>query len=95
MPTSELAALLFTDVVDSTLTTQRLGDERARQLWTEHDRHARDLLRRHHGREIDRTDGFFLLFDGRRPTPRATRSTTTPQCRRSGWRRASACTSAR
>jgi predicted ATPase/class 3 adenylate cyclase/Tfp pilus assembly protein PilF len=62
MSTSQPAALLFTDVVDSTLTTQRLGDERARQTWAEHDRHARELLRRHHGREIDRADGFFLLF---------------------------------
>ncbi len=60
---SEIVALLFTDSVDSTLTTQRLGDERALALWTEHDRRARDLLRRHHGREIDRADGFLLLFD--------------------------------
>jgi len=60
---SEIVALLFTDAVDSTLTTQRLGDERALALWTEHDRRARDLLRRHHGREIDRADGFLLLFE--------------------------------
>ena len=59
----EIVALLFTDVVDSTLTTQRLGDGRALALWTEHDRRARDLLRRHHGREIDRADGFLLLFN--------------------------------
>ena len=59
----EIAALLFTDIVDSTLTTQRLGDERALALWTEHDRRARDLLRRHNGREIDRADGFLLVFD--------------------------------
>ena len=58
-----LQALLFTDVVDSTLLTQRLGDARARQTWIEHDRRARELLRRHRGREIDRADGFFLLFD--------------------------------
>src|SRR6476619_8086215 len=59
---AEIVALLFTDAVDSTLTTQRLGDERALTLWTEHDRRARDLLRRHRGREIDRADGFLLLF---------------------------------
>ena len=59
----KIVALLFTDVVDSTLTTQQLGDERALALWTEHDRRARDLLRHHHGREIDRADGFLLLFD--------------------------------
>ena len=56
-------ALLFSDVVDSTLLTQRLGDERARELWTEHDRAAREALHRHRGREIDRADGFFLIFD--------------------------------
>ena len=55
--------LLFTDVVDSTLLVERLGDARAAQVWALHDRRARDLLARHHGREIDRTDGFFLLFD--------------------------------
>jgi len=59
----ENVALLFTDVVDSTLTTQGLGEERAMALWTEHDRRARDLLRLHRGREIDRSDGFLLLFD--------------------------------
>ncbi|MEO5881824.1 MAG: tetratricopeptide repeat protein, partial [Caldimonas sp.] len=56
-------ALLFTDVVDSTLRVERLGDTLAAQLWAEHDRRSRDLLARHHGREIDRSDGFFLLFD--------------------------------
>jgi predicted ATPase/class 3 adenylate cyclase/Tfp pilus assembly protein PilF len=56
-------ALLFTDVVDSTRLVERLGDTRAGEVWAEHDRRARQLLERHHGREIDRTDGFFLLFD--------------------------------
>ena len=56
-------ALLFTDVVDSTLLVERLGDARAAEVWAEHDRRARELLARHRGREIDRTDGFFLLFD--------------------------------
>jgi class 3 adenylate cyclase len=56
-------ALLFTDVVDSTRLVERLGDARAADVWTAHDRRARDLLARHRGREIDRADGFFLLFD--------------------------------
>ncbi len=60
MPTDR--ALLFTDLVDSTMRVEQLGEARAAQLWAEHDRRARDLLVRHHGREIDRTDGFFLLF---------------------------------
>ncbi len=55
--------LLFTDVVDSTLLVERLGDERSAEAWAAHDRSARDLLAQHCGREIDRTDGFFLLFD--------------------------------
>jgi predicted ATPase/class 3 adenylate cyclase len=55
--------LVFTDLVDSTGLVERLGDERAAQVWAGHDRRARALLARHRGREIDRTDGFFLLFD--------------------------------
>ena len=56
-------ALLVTDLVDSTLLVERLGDQAAAQIFAEHDRHARDLLARHGGREIDRSDGFLLLFD--------------------------------
>ena len=56
-------ALLFSDVVDSTLLTERLGDARASALWIEHDRVARAALGRHRGREIDRADGFFLIFE--------------------------------
>ena len=56
-------ALLFTDVVDSTRLVEGLGDSRAAGVWASHDRRARALLALHRGREIDRTDGFFLLFD--------------------------------
>jgi len=56
-------ALLFTDVVDSTHLVEQLGDARAAEVWAAHDRCARQHLSRHRGREIDRTDGFFLLFD--------------------------------
>ncbi len=56
-------ALLFTDVVDSTQMTERLGDARTAELWTKHDRGARDLLALHHGLEIGRGDGFLLLFE--------------------------------
>ncbi len=55
--------LVFTDVVDSTRLVERLGDAAAAALWARHDRVARDLLGQHGGREIDRTDGFFALFD--------------------------------
>lgn len=57
------AALLFTDVVDSTKLVEELGDARAARFWADHDRHARRLLALHGGREIDRTDGFFIVFD--------------------------------
>ncbi len=58
-----LHALLFTDIVDSTRLVERLGDAAAAALWAEHDRRARQLLPERGGREIDRTDGLFLLFD--------------------------------
>ena len=57
------AALLLTDVVDSTKLAEALGDARMATLWAAHDRIARDLLPQHRGREIDKTDGMLLLFD--------------------------------
>lgn len=59
---AELRALLMVDVVDSTELIQRLGDASAASLWSAHDRVARDLLATHRGQEIDKTDGFLLLF---------------------------------
>ena len=56
-------ALLFTDLVDSTAMIARLGDAAASALLQRHDTEARDLLQACGGREIDSTDGFFLLFD--------------------------------
>jgi len=58
-----LHALLLTDVVDSTKLTEALGDAAMAELWTTHDRIARDLLPPWRGREIDKTDGMLLLFD--------------------------------
>jgi predicted ATPase/class 3 adenylate cyclase/Flp pilus assembly protein TadD len=55
--------MVFTDLVDSTRTGEALGDVRAAALWSEHDRRARSLFAQRGGREINRTDGFFLLFD--------------------------------
>ncbi len=60
---SQSHVLLLTDVVDSTRIAESLGDARMTDLWTAHDRAARDLLVRWPGQEIDRTDGFLLLFD--------------------------------
>ena len=59
----EYRALLVTDIVDSTLAAERLGDASMAALWREHDRRARDLLAQWKGREIDKSDGFLLLFD--------------------------------
>ncbi len=55
--------LLFSDLVDSTALIARVGDAQAAAIWTEHDRRARQLLKAHRGQEIDRSDGFFMLFD--------------------------------
>ena len=59
---SEVLALLQTDVVGSTALSERLGDAATAALWRAHDRVARDLLRLCRGREIDKSDGFLLLF---------------------------------
>lgn len=58
-----LAALLVTDVVASTELNDRHGDAMMAQVWAEHDRLARDLVRRWQGREIGRSDGIVVLFD--------------------------------
>jgi predicted ATPase/class 3 adenylate cyclase len=60
---SQVHAVLLTDIVGSTQLSEALGDAAAAALWTAHDRAARDLLRRWHGREIDKSDGLLLLFE--------------------------------
>lgn len=61
--TPVLKTLLLTDLADSTKLVASLGDVRAAKVLSRHDRAARDLLERHSGREIDKTDGFLFLFD--------------------------------
>jgi predicted ATPase/class 3 adenylate cyclase len=61
---SEVRALLLTDVVDSTKLAESIGDAAMAEVWTSHDRVARDLLPKFRGREIDKTDGMLMLFDG-------------------------------
>ncbi len=56
------SVLLLTDVVDSTALGEQLGLDAAGRLWAAHDHAARDLLRQWRGREIDKSDGFLLLF---------------------------------
>lgn len=55
--------LLVTDLVDSTSLLAALGDRRGADIFARADRLARDLVARFGGREIDRADGFLILFD--------------------------------
>jgi predicted ATPase len=62
-PVTVLRTVLVCDLVDSTKLVAGLGDERAAHLFGRHDRLARDLLATWNGQEIDKTDGFLLLFE--------------------------------
>jgi putative peptide modification system cyclase len=62
-PGALLRTLVLVDLVDSTTLIERLGDATAAQLIRRHDRLVRLLIRRHGGREIDKTDGFLALFE--------------------------------
>ncbi len=58
-----IRTLLLCDLVASTQLVERIGDAAAADLLARHDRAARDLLARFDGREIDKSDGFLLLFE--------------------------------
>ncbi|SDD72254.1 putative peptide modification system cyclase [Aquimonas voraii] len=58
-----LRALLVADLVDSTALVERLGDARAADVLRQHDRLARRLIREHAGQEIDKTDGYLVMFE--------------------------------
>jgi class 3 adenylate cyclase len=60
-----LAAMLVTDIVDSTLHLKRLGDSVWRELLMDHNHQTRIEINRFRGREIQTTgDGFLAVFDG-------------------------------
>jgi putative peptide modification system cyclase len=61
--TSVLRTVALCDLVDSTALVERLGDQRAADLFRKHDRLARALIQQHGGKEIDKTDGFLLIFE--------------------------------
>lgn len=61
--TVALQTLLASGLVDTTRLVERLGDESASHLFRRHDRMARDLMENHEGREIDKRDGFLILFE--------------------------------
>jgi class 3 adenylate cyclase len=55
--------ILFTDIVDSTALTQRLGDDAAMAAIEAHDKVVRDALRELGGREVKHTgDGIMACF---------------------------------
>jgi len=55
--------VLFTDVEGSTALTQRLGDDKARELLREHERITREALKAHGGAEVKTMgDGFMASF---------------------------------
>ena len=57
-------AIMFTDIVDSTGITARLGDIRAVEMVRAHDAIVRRALKDSHGREIKHTgDGIMASFD--------------------------------
>jgi class 3 adenylate cyclase len=58
-----LVSILFTDLVESTGLTQRLGDAKAQELVRAHNTIVREALRKHDGSEIKHTgDGIMASF---------------------------------
>ncbi len=60
---ASLKTLVLTDLVRSTHLIEELGDSRTAELFARHDAMARELVACHEGLEIDKADGFLLLFD--------------------------------
>ena len=59
-----VVTVLFTDIVDSTATLQRMGDTAWRDLLFIHNTRLRDQLNIFRGREVKTTgDGFLAVFD--------------------------------
>lgn len=59
-----LLTLLFTDIVESTVHAQRLGDAAWRELLERHHLATRGEISRHNGTEVNTAgDGFFVRFD--------------------------------
>jgi TolB-like protein/class 3 adenylate cyclase/tetratricopeptide (TPR) repeat protein len=62
-PNPAIRTLLLCDLVASTQLVERIGDAATADLLARHDRVARDLLSTCNGKEIDKSDGFLLLFE--------------------------------
>jgi class 3 adenylate cyclase len=60
-----VVTLLFTDLVGSTETAARVGEQAWGDLMARHNELVRRAIDRHRGREVDTTgDGFLISFDG-------------------------------
>lgn len=60
-----LASVLFVDIVNSTATAARLGDQAWHALLRQFDEQSRFVLDQYRGRKVkDTGDGFLALFDG-------------------------------
>jgi class 3 adenylate cyclase len=65
LPNDGTVTILFSDMVDYSGMTERLGDQVSRDLLREHHRIVRSHLDRHGGREIKvQGDGFMVAFGG-------------------------------
>lgn len=61
----QLATVMLTDIVGSTLIAAERGDAAWSRLAREHDQVVREQLRAYRGQEVDHTgDGFLATFDG-------------------------------
>src|SRR5690606_26321444 len=58
-----IRCLLIADLVDSTGLIDHLGDQPAADLLRHLDGAVRHLIQQHRGREIDKTDGYLILFE--------------------------------
>lgn len=56
-------AIVLLDIVGSTAFVAKVGDYRASKWFYYHDQLTRNLVLKHNGREIDRSDGFLLSFE--------------------------------
>lgn len=60
-----LATVLFSDIVDSTVTLARVGDRAWREMLLDHNTRMRIVINAFRGRELATTgDGFLAVFDG-------------------------------
>lgn len=58
-----LKALVLLDIVESTKFIERHGSMRASKVFFMHDNLVRTLIYKYEGTEIDKTDGFLIIFD--------------------------------